>query len=38
VEFAETFLENYSEDRWISKERRRLTAAIERAVSIEEAP
>lgn len=31
VEFVETFLENYAEARWISKERARLTAAIERA-------
>ncbi|WP_017794124.1 hypothetical protein [Leucobacter salsicius] len=29
--FVETFLENYAEARWISKERARLTAAIERA-------
>ena len=31
VEFAETFLQNYSEGRWINKERDRLTSAIERA-------
>ena len=31
VEFAETFLQNYSEGQWINKERARLTTAIERA-------
>ncbi len=31
VEFAETFLQNYSEGRWINKERERLTNAIDRA-------
>jgi DNA-binding ferritin-like protein (Dps family) len=31
VEFAETFLQNYSEGQWINKERERLTRAIERA-------
>jgi|tagenome__1003787_1003787.scaffolds.fasta_scaffold20714217_2 DNA-binding ferritin-like protein (Dps family) len=31
VEFAETFLQNYSEGQWINKERERLTKAIERA-------
>jgi DNA-binding ferritin-like protein (Dps family) len=30
VEFAETFLQNYSEGQWINKERRRLTNAIDR--------
>ena len=30
VEFAETFLANYSEGRWINKERKRLTDAIDR--------
>jgi DNA-binding ferritin-like protein (Dps family) len=30
VEFAETFLQNYSEGRWINKERERLTNAIDR--------
>ncbi len=30
VEFAETFLANYSEGQWINKERRRLTDAIDR--------
>ncbi|MBN2404520.1 MAG: DUF1048 domain-containing protein [Coriobacteriia bacterium] len=29
VEFAETFLQNYSEGRWINKERERLTKAID---------
>ena len=33
VEFAETFLENYSEGRWINKERERLVKAIDRAES-----
>jgi len=32
VEFVETFLENYDDSRWISKERRRLTEAVDRAV------
>ena len=31
VEFAETFIQNYSEGQWINKERERLTNAIERA-------
>jgi DNA-binding ferritin-like protein (Dps family) len=31
VEFAETFLQNYSEGQWINKERERLKDAIERA-------
>jgi len=30
VEFAETFLANYSEGRWINKERKRLTDTIDR--------
>ena len=30
VEFAETFLQNYSEGQWINKERKRLTDAIDR--------
>lgn len=29
VEFAETFLQNYSEGQWINKERKRLIAAID---------
>lgn len=33
VEFAETFLANYSEGQWIDKERQRLTAAIDRAAA-----
>jgi DNA-binding ferritin-like protein (Dps family) len=32
VEFAETFVANYSEGQWISKERERLVSTIERAV------
>ena len=31
VEFAETFLRNYSEGQWINKERERLINAIDRA-------
>jgi DNA-binding ferritin-like protein (Dps family) len=31
VEFAETFLRNYSEGQWINKERERLIQAIDRA-------
>ena len=31
VEFAETFLRNYSDGQWINKERQRLTEAIDRA-------
>ncbi|HKF86951.1 MAG TPA: DUF1048 domain-containing protein [Propionibacteriaceae bacterium] len=31
VEFAETFVRNYSEGQWINKERERLVSAIERA-------
>lgn len=31
VEFAETFLQNYSQGQWVNKERRRLADAIERA-------
>ena len=33
VEFAETFLQNYSEGQWINKERERLTNAIDRAAA-----
>jgi DNA-binding ferritin-like protein (Dps family) len=33
VEFAETFLQNYSEGQWINKERERLVSAIDRAAS-----
>jgi DNA-binding ferritin-like protein (Dps family) len=33
VEFAETFLQNYSEGQWINKERERLTKAIDRAAA-----
>jgi DNA-binding ferritin-like protein (Dps family) len=32
VEFAEAFLRNYPEGQWISRERERLTSAIDRAV------
>jgi len=32
VEFAETFLQNYSEGQWINRERERLTNAIDRVV------
>jgi DNA-binding ferritin-like protein (Dps family) len=35
VEFVETFLHNYEEGRWISKERDRLVQAIERAEQAE---
>ena len=35
VAFAEDFLENYSEGRWINKERERLTTAIDRAADDE---
>ena len=31
VEFAETFLQNYPKGQWISRERERLTNAIDRA-------
>ena len=31
VEFAETFIANYSDGQWINKERRRLADAIDRA-------
>lgn len=33
VEFAETFIQNYSEGQWINAERRRLADAIDRAVA-----
>ena len=36
VEFAETFLENYSEGRWINKEQKRLTDAIDRVAGNEQ--
>ena len=35
VEFAETFLQNYSEGQWINKERKRLTDAIDRVAGNE---
>jgi DNA-binding ferritin-like protein (Dps family) len=31
VEFAETFIRNYSDGQWVSKERKRLTDAIDQA-------
>jgi DNA-binding ferritin-like protein (Dps family) len=37
VEFAETFLQNYSEGQWINKERKRLNEAIA-SVTKEEVP
>jgi DNA-binding ferritin-like protein (Dps family) len=33
VEFAETFVQNYSEGQWINKERERLVAAIDEAAN-----
>jgi DNA-binding ferritin-like protein (Dps family) len=33
VEFAETFLRNYTEGQWINKERSRLTEAIDQAAA-----
>jgi DNA-binding ferritin-like protein (Dps family) len=38
IEFAETFLQNYSEGQWINKERKRLTEAIESITKEEEVP
>ena len=38
VEFAETFLQNYSEGQWIHKERERLRSAIEHAEQGQSAP
>lgn len=35
VEFAETFLRNYSKGQWINKERKRLTNAIDRVAGNE---
>jgi len=35
VEFAEAFLQNYSEGQWINKERERLTNAIDRVAGDE---
>jgi DNA-binding ferritin-like protein (Dps family) len=35
VEFAETFLQNYSEGQWINKERKRLIDAIDRVAGNE---
>jgi DNA-binding ferritin-like protein (Dps family) len=33
VEFADTFIRNYSDGQWINKERKRLTDAIDQAAS-----
>jgi DNA-binding ferritin-like protein (Dps family) len=38
IEFAETFLQNYSEGQWINKERKRLTEAIESITKKEDVP
>lgn len=38
VEFAEDFLRTYAEGQWISKERARLVAAIDRATAAENRP
>ena len=38
VEFAETFLQNYSEGQWINKERKRLIEAIASVTKEEEVP
>jgi hypothetical protein len=35
VEFAETFLANYSQGQWIDKERQRLTETIDRVAGDE---
>jgi DNA-binding ferritin-like protein (Dps family) len=35
VEFAETFIQNYSDGQWINKERKRLTDAIDQAADDE---
>lgn len=35
VEFAEAFLRNYSQGQWITRERERLTSAIDRAAEDE---
>lgn len=36
VEFAEEFLRNYAESQWINVERDRLTASIDRAITLEQ--
>lgn len=33
VEFADTFIQNYSDGQWINKERKRLTGAIDQAAA-----
>ncbi|MFE4543393.1 DUF1048 domain-containing protein [Arthrobacter sp. NPDC056727] len=38
VEFAETFLQNYSEGQWINKERKRLSETIQGIMKEEEVP
>ena len=38
IEFAETFLQNYSEGQWINKERKRLTETIASITEEEEVP
>ncbi|GAB14976.1 hypothetical protein ARGLB_080_00400 [Arthrobacter globiformis NBRC 12137] len=38
VEFAETFLQNYSEGQWINKERKRLIEAIASVTKEEQVP
>ena len=35
IEFAEGFLRNYPEASWISKERKRLTTALDQAIAAE---
>lgn len=35
VEFAETFIQNYSDGQWINKERKRLTDSIDQATDDE---
>ncbi len=38
IEFAETFLQNYSEGQWINKERKRLTQVIDGITKEEDVP
>ena len=38
IEFAETFLQNYSEGQWINKERKRLAETIQSITKEEEVP
>lgn len=37
VEFADTFIQNYSDGQWVNKERKRLGAAIDKAAEDENA-